>query len=244
MSWKFDYVPKIMQLRKVFIFYVDYSDMTTIKLSLKQHVFPIFLGSISLFVASCALAPHSKGKLMAVPEEKPRLLNERIMGEGLLSQNDLASFLLVTNGDIENDYAQELAINYIREARYEGVNSDIAFAQMCLETGYLRFGNLVTKEMNNFCGLGSIGGDQRGEVFQTVQLGVRAHIQHLKAYASTEDLVGELVDPRFKWVRRGLAPTFKGLAGTWAADPLYGEKIQSILLRMYKLVGQPISVPS
>ena len=36
----------------------------------------------------------------------------------------------------------------------KGSNSDVAFAQMCLETGFLRFGGLVTMDMNNFCGLG------------------------------------------------------------------------------------------
>ena len=36
---------------------------------------------------------------------------------------------------------------------------------MCLETGFLRFGGLVSEEMNNFCGLGSIGDGKKGESF-------------------------------------------------------------------------------
>jgi hypothetical protein len=104
---------------------------------------------------------------------------------------------------------------------------------MCLETGFLRYGGLVTPDMNNFCGLGSIGPGQPGLAFPDLRTGVRAHIQHLKAYASEESLNGELVDPRFRFVRRGSSPAVGGLAGTWAADRSYSEKIRIILERLY-----------
>jgi hypothetical protein len=116
------------------------------------------------------------------------------------------------------------------------VNHDLAFAQMCLETGFLRYGNLVTPDMNNFCGLGSIGPNQRGEVFPDPRIGVRAHIQHLKAYATEEPLRQDLVDPRYRWVKYGHAPTLDGLAGTWASDKEYAKKIRSILERLYAAV--------
>jgi hypothetical protein len=122
---------------------------------------------------------------------------------------------------------------YVEEAAAEGVNHDMAFAQMCLETGFLRFGGLVSAGMNNFCGLGAIGPGQEGEVFPDPRTGVRAHIQHLKGYATDLPLNGELVDPRYRWVRKGSSPRIRGLAGTWAADKSYGEKINRILERMY-----------
>ena len=58
--------------------------------------------------------------------------------------------------------------------------------------------------MNNFCGLGSIDINNRRATFETERLGVRAHIQHLQAYATTEDieLHNELVDPRYEWVHK------------------------------------------
>ena len=122
---------------------------------------------------------------------------------------------------------------YIEEAAAEGVNHDMAFAQMCLETGFLRFGGLVSAGMNNFCGLGAIGPGQEGEVFPDPRAGVRAHIQHLKGYATDLPLNGELVDPRYRWVRKGSSPRIRELAGTWAADKSYGDKINRILERMY-----------
>jgi hypothetical protein len=105
---------------------------------------------------------------------------------------------------------------------------------MCLETGFLRFGGLVTQDMNNFCGLGAIGPGQNGERFSSPRIGVRAQIQHLKAYATDEPLRQDLVDPRYRWVRYGSAPTIAGLAGTWAADRDYAEKIRNILERLYQ----------
>ncbi|MCL1927647.1 MAG: glucosaminidase domain-containing protein [Treponema sp.] len=156
-----------------------------------------------------------------------------IMGKGELKAQHLVSFLLNENKNADRVFVEALAAYYIVEAGKEGVNHDIAFAQMCLETGFLRFGGLVVPEMNNFCGLGSIGPGEEGIWFSSVELGVRAHIQHLKAYASEDPLIGELVDPRYHFVRRGSVFTINGLAGTWAADKLYAGKIELILHRLY-----------
>jgi hypothetical protein len=115
----------------------------------------------------------------------------------------------------------------------EGVNADVAFAQMCLETGYLKFGGTVTPDQNNFCGLGTISADVPGERFETMREGIRAHIQHLKAYGSTLDLVNPCIDNRFKYVTRGIAPKIFELTGRWAADPEYGNILKGILERLY-----------
>lgn len=50
-------------------------------------------------------------------------------------------------------------------------------------------------------------------------------MQHLKAYASTDDLANECVDPRFDLVVRGCAPTVEQLGERWAASASYGEAI-------------------
>jgi hypothetical protein len=157
-----------------------------------------------------------------------------IMGTGRKDPEKLAAFLLDSNPGADPRFTAELARLYTEEAAVEGVNHDIAFAQMCLETGFLRYGGLVTPDMNNFCGLGAIGPGQNGERFSSPRIGVRAHIQHLKAYASEEELKGELVDPRYRWVRYGSAPDIAGLAGTWAADREYAVKIKAILDRLYR----------
>ena len=170
------------------------------------------------------------------PEEIPGLprIPRYIMGTGILHSVDLTAFLLNGNPGADINFVEALAVFYVEEAAVEGVNHDVAFAQMILETGFLRFGGLVTPEMNNFAGLGSIGPGQHGLWFPDPRTGVRAHIQHLKAYACTQPLNQELVNPRFRFVTRGSAPTIRGLTGTWAADPLYDVKINNILERMYR----------
>ena len=89
--------------------------------------------------------------------------------------------------------------------------------------------------MHNYCGLGAIDKEHPGEWFKTEQEGVRAHIQHLHAYATTSEktLKNPLIDKRYKWVNpRGKAPTIFYLAGTWAADKEYGNKLDKILDNM------------
>jgi hypothetical protein len=156
------------------------------------------------------------------------------MGTGRVPAKALSRFLEENNPRADRNFSDSLAEYYVGEAALEGVNHDVAFAQMCLETGFLNFGGLVSPDMNNFCGLGSTGPGHPGETFPEPRIGVRAHIQHLKAYATDEPLRQELVDPRYRWVRYGSAPAIQGLAGTWAADRAYGDKIKLILERLYQ----------
>ena len=114
----------------------------------------------------------------------------------------------------------------------EGVNYEIAFVQMCHETGFLKFGNQVRWQQHNYCGLGATDDGARGATFKTMQLGVRAHIQHLKAYASTEALVHQQIDPRFKFVKRGSAPQISALPGRWASDPDYDQRLVKYLRQL------------
>ncbi len=176
------------------------------------------------FLFSCKTAP------VTVPVRVP----EAIMGSGHLSSRQLVSFFCMQEPNADREKIARIAALYTEEAAFEGVNADIAFAQMCLETGFLRFGGVVTEDMNNFCGLGSVNDKTPGHTFADERTGIRAHIQHLKAYATPEPLHQDCVDPRYRYVNpRGKSADIHGLSGTWAADPLYGKKLAHILLRMY-----------
>ena len=161
---------------------------------------------------------------------------DRIMGHGNTSEVQLMMFLKSKNEQALQDFP-DLPRLYREEASIEGVNYDIAFCQMCVETGFLRFGGDVKSAQNNFAGLGAVGGGAEGAKFSSAQKGVRAQVQHLKAYASTEPLVQELIDPRFRFVTRGVAPLINQLSGRWAADPQYGTKILAILRQLYESAG-------
>lgn len=174
----------------------------------------------------------------SIPKEETKISRE-LLGTPVLNATELANYFLSQNPNEDKKHITQFASYYIQEAAQEGINSDVAFAQMCLETGYLTFGNLVTPEMHNYCGLGAIDAEHPGERFETEQLGVRAHIQHLQAYATTEDVKvnNELIDPRYNWVHKTkLANNIYDLAGTWAADKQYGEKLNAILDKMQKFV--------
>lgn len=147
-------------------------------------------------------------------------------------------------------YPENIAELYIEIGKKYNIRGDLAFAQAVKETGYFQFYGIVQPDQNNFCGLGATGVLNTGEelqngvnperavylpgvhgiTFGTVADGVEAHIQHLYAYASTEDLPDgcELVDPRFKYIKRGIAPLWTGLNGRWAVPGNgYGESIIS-----------------
>ncbi len=158
---------------------------------------------------------------------------DRIMGHGYTSDVQLMMFLKSNNPDSLGQFT-DIAKIYREEAALEGINHDIAFCQMCLETNFLRFGGDVKVNQNNFAGLGAIGGGVTGANFPSMRLGIRAQIQHLKAYASTEPILQELIDPRFRFVRRGMAPLVSQLSGRWAADLQYGDKILALLRRLYE----------
>ncbi len=152
---------------------------------------------------------------------------------GIKSPYQLYSFFMANRPDADSLKVARLATYYVEEGLAEGINSDIAFVQMCLVSGWLTFGNLVTEDMNNFCGLGAIDENNRGNVFESERMGVRAHIQHLHAYGTTRELNRTCIDVRYKWVNpRGKAPTVEGLSGTWAADRTYGAKLQNLLERL------------
>jgi hypothetical protein len=188
--------------------------------------------------ASIALVSPVRNVPAVVPEKPvPEITGTpySILGKGKTNPADLVNFLTKTNPFVDKDFARDFAEIYIEEASVEGVNHDIAFSQMCLETGFLSYGGLVTPDMNNFAGLGSTGPGVPGEKFSSPRIGVRAQIQHLKSYATDAPLNQDLVDPRRHFVVMGSAPTIDGLAGTWAEDREYAQKLKAILDRLYTI---------
>ena len=127
---------------------------------------------------------------------------------------------------------EEIVRLYYEEAAAEGVRADVALCQALKETGFFAYGGDVLPEQNNYCGLGATGNKAKGAYFATPQQGVRAHIQHLMAYATTERPHAPLVDPRYDLVRLyrsdiyGKIRTWTGLNGVWAVPGTsYGQDI-------------------
>lgn len=167
-----------------------------------------------------------------------------IMGNAGTNANQLEVFYNQHSSiDFPNYYKQrgvtlnQFAQMYVDECADEGVRVDVAFAQAMLETGYLKFGGSVDISQFNFAGIGATGGSNPGYDFASVygdnangiRMGIRAQIQHLKAYASTAALVHPCVDPRFQYVTRGSATKVNDLSLKWSVGSDYGSKITTIM---------------
>lgn len=165
-----------------------------------------------------------------------------IMGKAAAGIGQMAAYLKEKNPSVAKSVIDMLPF-YLSEGEAEGVRGDIAFAQSCLETGNFTFsGSAVTIGQNNFCGMGVTGNGIKGNSFDTPQLGIRAQIQHLKAYACKDGLVNACIDPRFRYVVRGCAPYVEWLGMQenpqgrgWAAGAGYGGKILSILNKVLEV---------
>ena len=127
---------------------------------------------------------------------------------------------------------------YIDECKAEGVKAEVAFAQAMMETGFLRFGRDVKKEQYNFAGLGATGNGASGNRFESIRIGIRAQVQHLKAYASKESLKQKCVDGRYQYVTKGVAPYVEWLGQKenpsgkgWATAVNYGYNIVNLYLK-------------
>ncbi|GFP78150.1 SH3 domain-containing protein [Clostridium fungisolvens] len=176
-----------------------------------------------------------------------------IMGSSEASKEQMINYfksLNMSNYKLSISIDDFVNIAY-EEAQAEGVRGDIVVAQAFLETGYFRYNDgkgIVTAEDNNFAGIGAVGTDQSRSKFKDVREGLRAQVQHLKAYASTEPLKNEKVDPRFQLVTRGSAKSLEELGGKWAypgydttayssfeqalnSGDTYGQRIYSIIGR-------------
>lgn len=168
----------------------------------------------------------------AAPLSSPTRVDGKnpIEGRSVATAEQMAALLLAKNPNPRiNCSALELAQLYLSEGEKEGIRGDFAFAQAIKETGYFRYGGDVLPEQNNYAGIGTVGGGVKGAYFPSPQIGVRVQIQHLKAYASTQPLNQDLVDPRYHLVDKGSAPTLEDLNGRWAVPGHgYGQSILSI----------------
>jgi len=160
--------------------------------------------------------------------------NPTILGNPVATEEQCVRYLLSVNPKPKiNGKPQQLVRSYYLEGERSGVRPDIAFAQALHETGFFRYGGSVKPWQNNFCGLGSVDASAGGANFSDIETGVRAHIQHIMAYSTTQRPDGGIVDPRYDVVVKtsnfAAARYWTDLNGKWAVPGHgYGEKILSI----------------
>jgi hypothetical protein len=166
----------------------------------------------------------------------------RVMGQSTATAAQLAGWFATTARTPKLDVTvAALATMFVEEGAREGVRGDLAFAQSIVETGYFGFSPSVPPDYHNYSGLGATGGGVKGAGFPDARTGVRAQIQHLRAYAdpslrSAADLKAPLVDPRFKYLvpNERTVPCWEQFgSGVWAADPTgYGPRVIGVHQRI------------
>ena len=132
------------------------------------------------------------------------------------------------------DKATRIVDMYINWGNKFNIRADIAWAQMCHETNFLKYDGIVPESANNFCGLGATGAPGVYNTFTTEELGIIAHYAHLAWYVYPNHVNSYCsmdYDPRhFTW---GVSPphnyngdnTLNSLNGRWAPSPDYTYKI-------------------
>lgn len=167
-----------------------------------------------------------------------------IMGESAVTVQEMVDYF---NASGEAYPAEELSKGgadsietfcqmYYDEASAEGVRPEVAFAQTMKETGFLQYGGDASIGQFNFAGLGTTGGGVPGNSYPDVRTGIRAQIQHLKAYATADPLTQECVDDRYEYVKKGAAPYVEWLGQQenpeglgWATGDNYGYDIVNMI---------------
>ena len=140
-----------------------------------------------------------------------------IDGQGSLNKSDVIEYIKHKNPNVSHRTIENLVETYFREAGKEGINPDIAIAQMCRTTNFLGIERLM--KAHNYAGFSST--PEWPGAFYGMREGVIAHIQHLKGYTSNvrhTELKEPLFDPRWFMLDslRGTINTLEDLSVKWA----------------------------
>jgi Mannosyl-glycoprotein endo-beta-N-acetylglucosaminidase len=197
----------------------------------------------ALALAFIAAACGAKSPTAPAPQTTPTTpASVSIMGGSQLSADQLMAWFGGRQPRPAGTYAasvpiETLAVYFVEEGADEGVTGDVAFIQSVVETGWFRFSGSVPASSNNFAGIGATDANATPAVFPDARTGVRAQIQHLRAYADASaanctvpPLRNPCVDPRFHLVvPKGKAPTWNQMGnGNWATASTYANSILTL----------------
>lgn len=214
---------------------------------------------LSLAAAALALIIQSAMVQSAIAAPPEIRITDRNRVPACVTPERLTRFLLSGNSNLKSQF-RDIARYYKEHGEKLRVRWDYAFYQMVIETNYLKFVNNAGKgdvnpKQNNFAGIGTTGGGVPGDSFPDVSTGVLGQMQHLVAYSG--EPVANPVAPRTREKQDDIVkksrslrrpPTFKDLAGRWAADKRYGTSIEFIANRFREAHcngrdAEPDSVP-
>jgi Mannosyl-glycoprotein endo-beta-N-acetylglucosaminidase len=203
-----------------------------------RRLAPLALVAALAVVAAGCFGPSSRGP---VPVTGQSSLSAEQMAGYFWSHQPPGSPCLTVS-------LEKLTALFAWHGNLENVRGDIAFAQSIVETGWFRYGGQSQCSQNNYAGIGAIDGGAGGATFPDADTGVRAQIQHLRAYADPSatsctqpPLATPCVDPRFDFVSpKGKAPNWNDMGnGNWASAPNYAATVLDVYNEMRASAGLP-----
>lgn len=165
-----------------------------------------------------------------------------VMGQSDLGPDQLAGFFWANQppgSPCLSVSVEELTADFVWHGNLENIRGDIAFAQSIVETGWFRYGGQVQCWQNNYGGF-------LGYSFPDAETGVRAQIQHLRAYSDPSaisctqpPLHTPCADPLFDSVNpKGKAPNWNDMGnGNWAEAPDYASTVLNVYNQMRSYAG-------
>jgi hypothetical protein len=207
-------------------------------------------------VAVALLVVATGCRIPAAPPPPPVTFDQvSVMGTSRLTAPQMIAWFNSRTSHASGWKVAELPIyvaqRYLDEGAREHVAGDVAFVQSVLETGSFRFdGSSVPPSYNNFAGIGATDVNPAPAQFASVQEGIRAQMQHLRAYADSDattcaapPMHSPCVDPRFDLVSpHGKAPNWNQFGnGIWATDPDYAAKVWNLYSSMLSYNHVPVA---
>jgi hypothetical protein len=197
-----------------------------------------------LLPLSILLAALAVGLAACAPVKGPAAGPVPVMGQSDLGAEQIAGYFWAhqpPGSPCLTVSVEELSAYFAFHGNLENVRGDIAFAQSIVETGWFRYGGSVQCWQNNYGGF-------LGRSFPDAETGVRAQIQHLRAYADPSatsctqpPLHTPCADPTFNFVSpKGKAPNWHDMGnGNWAEAPDYAGKVLTVYNEMRAYAGLP-----
>jgi hypothetical protein len=214
----------------------------------------VLAGSALALIGVWAVACGSKSggsPVAPTPPPSTTLPTVAIMGSARLTGAQLVAWFLGRTPQPSGAYAATVSVAsladlFVDEGRQEGVTGDVAFMQSIVETGWFRFSGSVPASFNNFAGIGATDTNPQPAQFPDARTGVRAQIQHLRAYGdptaatcTVPPLANPCVDPRFHLVTpKGRALMWNQMGnGNWATATTYATTILTLYVEALRFHG-------
>lgn len=155
-----------------------------------------------------------------------------ILGPALLNAEELASFMLSRSAGWKMPVSRiEFAQMYLDEAAAEGIRGDLLLVQGIMETGWFRFdGNGLSDEDDfNFAGINACDSCKSASKFESVRMGIRAHVQLVRAYVDADYTSADTALPAAYHVEtipvRGCCVLWSELGRRWASAKGYYRRV-------------------